>query len=108
VILISFRQRKQEPVVGAKSDTNILAVTDTVPGVNEPNEKGYIIDVKQINGKINGKSTVVIKDKNGKEVKRLSLDEWSKDESNYENYMVNCHLHRRLRFPRSPCSAGCT
>jgi bla regulator protein blaR1 len=80
VILISFRQRKQEPVLAAKRGSNIFQVTDTVPGVNEPNEKGYIIHVKQINGK----STVVIKDKYGKEVKRFSRDEWNKDESNYE------------------------
>jgi len=58
-----------------------LLVGDTVPAVSEVNEKGYILRVQAINGK----STVVIKDKSGKEVKQLSLDEWMNDESRYED-----------------------
>ena len=59
------------------NDTNI---SDTVPGVTEPNDKGYFIDI--IDNK--GNCTIVIKDKDHKEVKRMLLTEWNKKENYYE------------------------
>ena len=82
VILISFRQRKQEPVTATSiKENNLSQVADTIPGINVPNEKGYIIHIKRTNGN----TTVVINDKSGKEVKQVSLSEWNKKEDYYEN-----------------------
>lgn len=63
--------------IPAKTINNIA---DTVPGVTKPNDKGYFIDI--IGNK--GNCTVVIKDKDRKEVKRMLLTEWNKKENYYE------------------------
>ncbi len=82
VILISFRQKKQDPPTTTEIfEMNILAITDTVPGITEPNDKGYIINVKNNNGN----RTIVVKDKNGKEVERLLLTKWNESKSYYED-----------------------
>jgi beta-lactamase regulating signal transducer with metallopeptidase domain len=47
----------------------------------KPNSKGYIIEVKG-NG---GNSMLVIKDKTGKEVERILMMEWNKNEEKYES-----------------------
>ena len=81
VILISFRQKKQDPSAPTEIyEMNISATTDTVPVVTEPNEKGYIINIKDNNGNC----TIVIKDKNDKEVESLLLTKWNENEKYYE------------------------
>ncbi|MBL7741063.1 MAG: M56 family metallopeptidase [Chitinophagaceae bacterium] len=82
VILLSFRKQKQQPAneTPFQYETGIHVPADTIPGVTEPNEKGYIINIKDNKGNC----TIVIKDKNGKEVKRLLLTEWNKNEDYYE------------------------
>jgi len=61
---------------------SIIKLVDTViaPGEEEPNDKGYFIDI--IGNK--GNCTVVVKDKNHKQVKRILLTEWNKKENYYE------------------------
>jgi BlaR1 peptidase M56 len=64
-----------------------IAIVDTPPPALLPqipvflNDKGNYIDI--IDRK--GNCTVVVKDKNQKEVKRLLLTEWNKNEKYYEN-----------------------
>src|SRR5688572_13665894 len=80
VILISFRQRKQDPEKARVVQPVITLTRDTVPDVTEPNDKGYIINVIDDNGNC----TLVIKDKNGKQVDRLLLTKWNENEGYYE------------------------
>ena len=81
VILISFRQTKRDPSTATGIyEMNISATTDTVPVVTEPNEKGYIINVKDYNSNC----TIVIMDRNGKEVESLLLTKWNENEKYYE------------------------
>lgn len=86
VILLSFRKQKQQPVKETpfQQETGISAA-DSLPDVTEPNEKGYIINIKDNKGNC----TIVIKDKSGKEVKRMLLTEWNKNEEYYENLYGN-------------------
>lgn len=86
VILVSFRKeigdtlnrkQKQLPIMPTLSMTDM---TDTIPDVTEQNSKGYIINVKDNKGNC----LLVVKDKNGKEVKRILLTEWNKNAEKYE------------------------
>ena len=61
-------------------NNSLSSKLDTVPGVTTPNNKGYFIDI--LNNK--GNCTIVIKDKNKTEVKRMLLTEWNKKEDYYE------------------------
>lgn len=55
-------------------------ISDTIPHSSSLNSKGYQITVKDNKGNC----LLVIKDAKGKEVKRLLLDDWNKDEAKYE------------------------
>lgn len=86
VILVSFRKeigdtlkgkQKQLPIMPGLSMTDN---TDTIPDITDKNSRGYIISVKDNNGNC----LLVIKDKNGREVKRILLTEWNKDAEKYE------------------------
>ena len=78
IILLSFRKSfTNEPVV--KMNSNSPVFTDTVPDITILNSKGYYIDIKGDNGNC----TVVVKDKNKKEVKRLLLTEWNSKDDYY-------------------------
>jgi hypothetical protein len=57
-----------------------VSAKDTVPEVTKPNNKGYIINIKDKKGECE----IVIKDKNKNEVKRLLLTEWNKEEEKYK------------------------
>lgn len=59
-----------------------MPVVDTVivPATDEPNEKGYFIDI--IDHK--GNCTILVKDKDHKLVKRLLMTEWNKRENYFE------------------------
>ena len=82
VILISFRQKKQDPPAPTEiAEMNIPAITDTVPGITEPNDKGYFINVKDNNGNYH----YLVKDKNGKEVESVLLTKWNENKSYYKN-----------------------
>ncbi|MBL7722593.1 MAG: hypothetical protein JNK27_00520 [Chitinophagaceae bacterium] len=59
----------------------IYQPNDTVPEVTVPNSKGYIINVKDQKGEC----LLVIKDKTGKEVKRLLLTEWNANAEKFES-----------------------
>ncbi len=78
-ILVSFRNEIGDSLTGKNNGINQMpvAVTDTIPDVTERNSKGYVINVKNNNGN----SLLVIKDKDGKEVKRMLLKEWNADAS---------------------------
>jgi beta-lactamase regulating signal transducer with metallopeptidase domain len=81
VILLSFRKQTGDSIANNKNKESTIALpggfTDTIPG--ELNEKGYIIDVT---GR-RGNATVVVKDKNGKVVERISYSKWSDNEKFY-------------------------
>jgi len=80
IILLSFRKSftEQTNVFTGKTST---VLTDTIPDVTITNSRGYYIDIKDDNGNC----TVVVKDKDKKEVKRILLTEWNANESRYEN-----------------------
>jgi TonB-dependent SusC/RagA subfamily outer membrane receptor len=82
VILVSFRKEIGDTLKGKAKNAQLIsaAVTDTIPDVTERNSKGYIVNVKNNNGDC----LLVIKDKGGKEVKRLLLTEWNADAEKYE------------------------
>jgi beta-lactamase regulating signal transducer with metallopeptidase domain len=71
VILVSFRKEIGDTLTGKQKQLKSLppSVLDTIPEVTKPNSKGYIINVKDQKGEC----LLVIKDKKGKEVKRLLL-----------------------------------
>lgn len=87
VLLLAFRNqyRLEEQFDDTlPKDVNTTAVIpviriDTVPAVTVANSKGYYIDVIGVNGEC----TVVVKDKNGRQVEKVMLNEW-KEESKYE------------------------
>jgi len=80
VILISFRQKQDQSLSTKIGRPGSLVTTDTIPLITEPNEKGYIINLKDYNSNC----TVVIKDKNGKEVESLLLTKWNQNEKYYQ------------------------
>lgn len=83
VILVSFRQEISDSLTGKQKRLPPIpaAIIDTVPEVTKPNSKGYIINVKDKKGEC----LLVIKDKTGKEVKRLLLTEWNKNAEKFES-----------------------
>ncbi|MGB3005951.1 MAG: M56 family metallopeptidase [Chitinophagaceae bacterium] len=85
IILISFRKEISDTLTGKQNQSPQLPVVakDTIPELTKPNSKGYIINVKDQNGEC----LLVIKDKTGKEVKRLMLTEWNENAKKFEaNY----------------------
>lgn len=83
VILVSFRKEISDTLTGKQKQVSPIpaAVIDTVPEVTRPNSKGYIINVKDKKGEC----LLVIKDKTGKEVKRLLLTEWNENAEKFES-----------------------
>lgn len=83
VILVSFRKEISDTLTGKQKQSSRIpaAVIDTVPEVTKPNNKGYIINVKDKKGEC----LLVIKDKTGKEVRRLLLTEWNKNAEKFES-----------------------
>lgn len=81
-ILVSFRKEIQETFTSKTNNAPATpaAATDTIPDVTERNSKGYVINVKDNNGNC----LLVIKDKRGKELKKLLLTEWNADAKKYE------------------------
>lgn len=55
---------------------------DTVPYIMNPNSKGYFIEVIGVNGEC----TVVVKDKKGKEIERVMLNQWKEQKKFEEQY----------------------
>jgi hypothetical protein len=83
VILVSFRKQIGDTLSGKQRQVQSLSAIDakdTIPDVTEPNSKGYLINVKDKKGEC----LLVIKDKSGKEVKRLLLTEWNANAEKYE------------------------
>ena len=91
VLLLAFRNNQKQDQQAAfkwngqemNPEQMLYQLTDTVPEVTKPNSKGYIINIKDKSGECE----IVIKDKGGKEVKRLLLTEWDKNpEQNEAKY----------------------
>lgn len=80
MILLSFRKSLTDISV-VKTNSNTPAFTDTIPDVKILNSKGYYIAIKDDNGNC----TVVVRDKDKKEIKRLLLTEWNSKDDYYEN-----------------------
>jgi beta-lactamase regulating signal transducer with metallopeptidase domain len=81
IILLSFRKSFSEASV-PKIDIRSVTVNDTVPEkMLILNNKGYYVNIIDDNGNC----TVVVKDKNKKEVKRMLLKEWNAKREEYEN-----------------------
>lgn len=79
IILLSFRRSFTDAsTVNMNADSSILK--DTIPDVKILNSKGYYIDIKDDKGNC----TVVVKDKDKKEVKRVLLTEWNEKDDYYE------------------------
>ncbi len=79
IILLSFRHSfRQTP---GENTVAKPVLTDTIPDITIVNSKGFYIDIKDDNGNC----TVVVKDKNKKEVKRVLLTEWNAKDDYYEN-----------------------
>ena len=79
IILLSFRHSfRQTP---GENTVARPVLTDTIPDITIANSKGYYIDIKDDNGNC----TVVVKDKDKKEVKRVLLTEWNAKDDYYEN-----------------------
>jgi len=83
VILLSFRKQIGDTLSGKKEVAMVVksVITDTVPAVHVPNEKGYYIDI--VDSK--GNCTLVVKDKNKNEVKRILLTKWNENKEYFEN-----------------------
>ncbi|HET6768882.1 MAG TPA: M56 family metallopeptidase, partial [Chitinophagaceae bacterium] len=80
IILLSFRKSfTDDSTINMNANPTVLR--DTMPDVKILNSKGYYVDIKDDNGNC----TVVVKDKNKKEVKRLLLTEWNAKDDYYEN-----------------------
>lgn len=73
-----IRAKKNQGTI-ANAISNIASI-DTTPKQVIANDKGYYIGIKDNKGNC----TVVVEDKNRKEVKRLLLTEWNKNEKYYE------------------------
>ncbi len=71
--------RKQN-MPGNEEKLDVVEVSRDTTKKNKPNSKGYIINVKNINGE----DIVVIKDKAGKEIKSIPVKEWDENEEKYE------------------------
>jgi len=83
VILISFRQKKQDAVLSNETNLKEMKLLrDTVPVATVPNEKGYIVNVT---GTKPSNSMVTVTDKNGKLVERMSFNKWKENEKYYYN-----------------------
>jgi beta-lactamase regulating signal transducer with metallopeptidase domain len=80
VILLSFRESFSDPSA-TQTDSTQPVFTDTIPEVKEPNNKGYLIDIKDNKGEC----MVVVKDKDKKVVTRMPLTDWNKKAEYYEN-----------------------
>ncbi len=80
VVLVSFREQISDSL-NERNQKQLFApppkavITDTVPQVTSPNKKGYIINVVGVGGEC----TIVVKDKNGKEVKRILMNDWTEN-----------------------------
>ena len=96
IILLSFRQTFKGSTPVKTTDTLVLA--DTIPDITILNSKGYYIDIKDNNGNC----TVVVKDKNKKEVKRLLLTEWNAKANYYED------LYGEILSPKSEAAIETT
>jgi beta-lactamase regulating signal transducer with metallopeptidase domain len=79
IILLSFRHSFKQ--VSTERSFGKPVITDTIPDITVVNSKGYYIDIKDDKGNC----TVVVKDKNKKEVKRLLLTEWNAKDDYYES-----------------------
>ncbi len=90
VLLVAFRNgRNVQPQLKDLLEQPILkpgyilaASIDTVPRVSTANSKGYLIDIIGVEGEC----TVVIKDKQGKEIERVLLNKWNEDQKYEEMY----------------------
>jgi hypothetical protein len=74
VILISFRDQIGESL------SSPPVYTDTIPEVRKPNNKGYIINIRDNKGQC----MVEVKDRNGKLVEKMPLTQWQAEEDQLE------------------------
>lgn len=103
-ILVSFRKNIGDTLSGKQKHLQLLPVadaTDTIPETTKPNNKGYIINVKDKKGEC----LLVIKDKAGKEVKRLLLTEWNIASEKYKALYGEIPPPPPPTAPKAPVSA---
>ena len=103
-ILVSFRKDIGDTLSGKQKHLQLLPVTDatdTIPETTKPNNRGYIINVKDKKGEC----LLVIKDKTGKEVKRLLLTEWNTASEKYEALYGEIPPPPPPTAPQAPVSA---
>lgn len=79
VVLLSFRKQfGQSPVQMSNPDQRMIMDT-TVPDITTLNSRGYL--VKVVDTKVD--CTVLVKDKNNKEITRVSLNDWKQKHDHY-------------------------
>jgi hypothetical protein len=80
VVLIAFRQKQKDPQKPETVSSATHFTADTIPGITQINDKGYIIELIGDNDT----TTVLIRDKNGNQVERMPLSKWEENESYYK------------------------
>jgi hypothetical protein len=85
VILLSFRKQIEGSFkrnINSYADAGVVN-NDTLPDTKILNDKGFYIEIRR--NKVKDNPLVIIKNKEGKEVKRLTMDEWNSRMEYYEN-----------------------
>ncbi len=89
VILLSFRNQLNETLIVRDRPAKTTSVfnNDTIPGTKSLNDKGYFIEFHK--NKMKDNPLIIVRDKDKKEVKRLTIDEWNKQMDYYVNLYGN-------------------
>jgi hypothetical protein len=79
ILLLAFRREKQQQAAATENILPTSLKRDTVPAV--PNNKGYYLTIADNNGEC----IVIIKDKNYRLVKAITLTDWNQDSATMES-----------------------
>jgi hypothetical protein len=83
VVLLSFRKQIGDTLSPPNKETGqINLLRDTIPGLVQPNDKGYYFDIQ---GKNDKDAIITVRNKEGKEVERVSLAKWKANQERYES-----------------------
>ena len=85
VVLVSFRKQFRKDQHSRNNGMQIENRADTVPLVTSPNQKGFLINIIDVDGK----STVLVRDKNHKEITRVLLDDWKQRSEHFSELYGN-------------------
>jgi hypothetical protein len=83
VILLSFRKQIESSFNRNINSYASVVNNDTLPDAKIFNDKGFYIEIRK--NKIKDNPLVIIKDKEEKEVRKMTIDEWNSRMEYYEN-----------------------